>query len=76
MNLIRKIWIGKSIKEDSMSWHVGQTVNLGGGTGVVNHIEYDDNLGVYHVYVKRGDSISIWKTSSMSTTVEYDLSFE
>lgn len=73
--VIRKIWIGKTIKEDSMSWHVGQTVRLGreGGTGIVDHIlETKDG---YEIFVKKESTIVAWKKTSMDSTVEYDIVF-
>lgn len=76
MNVIRKIWIGKSTKEDSMSWHVGQYVRLGKDpedTGKIDHIVVEE--GEYKIYVKKGDSVIPWKSGNMTHTVEYDLVF-
>ena len=74
--VIRKIWIGKSTKEDSMSWHVGQVVRLGkdpSEKGVINHIIIQDEK--YEVFVKKGSVIVPWKSGNMDHTVEYDLTF-
>ena len=44
MKVIRKIWIGSTIKgADTMSWEVGQKVSLGPrGQAVVDHIIKDE----------------------------------
>ena len=72
MNKIRKIWIGQSIKTDSMSWEVGQNVGLGKGErGIVDEIIQTEEG--YEVLVKRGNEIVPWKYTNMKVTVEYDL---
>ena len=72
--IIRKIWIGKTIKEDSMSWHVGQTVRLGrnGETGVIESI-WETEAGVYEISVQIDNKVVPWKKTSMDVTIEYDL---
>ena len=74
--IIRKVWIGKTVKEDSMSWHIGQTVRLGrdGDTGVVDHI-LEPIEGTFEIYVKKGGSIILWKKSTMDAMAEYDIVF-
>ena len=75
--VIRKIWVGSSVIGDSMSWHIGQEVRLGRDPkdkGVIDHIIEDvEKKGTYHIHVKKGNSILPWKTTSMLTTLEYDL---
>lgn len=73
--IIRKIWIGKTIKEDSMSWHITQTVRLGrdGETGEIDHILEID--GGYEIFVKKGNTVIPWKKTSMDATIEYDIIF-
>lgn len=76
MKIIRKIWIGKSIKEDSMSWELDQSVKLGRGydapRGKVSAIIKEDD-GTYTIYIKQGNQEMAWKRSSMDATVEYDV---
>ena len=72
MNKIRKIWIGQSIKTDSMSWEVGQNVGLGNKErGIVDEIIQTDEG--YEVLVKKGNEIIPWKFTTMNVTVEFDL---
>ena len=76
MNKIRKIWIGTSIKNDSMSWEVGQKVRLnreGSEFGTVHGIEKTGSG--YDVLVKQGNIVKTWKSTSMDVTIEYDLAF-
>ena len=51
MKVIRKVWIGNSIKgQDTMSWEVGQSVSLGPkGRATVDHIKEDD--GTIEIFV-------------------------
>lgn len=76
MKVIRKIWIGKTIKEDSMSWHVGQHVRLGkdpSEKGIISHIKEEGDGAV--IYVKRDNKVMPWKKTSMNYTLEYDVVF-
>ena len=57
MNAIRKIWIGKNLKEDAMSWELGQSVRIGprgpkAKYAKVNHISKEDD-GTSTIYIKR-----------------------
>lgn len=78
MKEIRKIWIGKTIKEDSMSWHVGQRVRLGrkeGDQGVIDHIKISEDGKGYEVHVKKANLVFPWKYTTMDVTLEYDILF-
>ena len=76
MKEIRKVWIGKDIKSDSMSWEVGQKVGLGkdNGFGVINHIK-EESPGNVSIWVKKDDSVVKWKSSNMALTIEYNITF-
>ena len=76
MNEIRKVWIGKDIKTDSMSWEVGQKVGLGreNGFGVIHHMK-EETPGTVTIWVKKEDSVVKWKTSNMALTIEYNIGF-
>ena len=74
MKKIRKIWIGKGVKEDSMSWEVGQSVRLGrdpNNRGTIDEIVQAEEG--YDIFVKQGKTIVPWKHTTMNVTVEYDL---
>ena len=75
MKVIRKIWIGSTIKgADTMSWEVGQKVSLGPrGQAVVDHIIKDEEG--CHVYVKKDDLIFPWKTSDTVAAIEYNVDY-
>lgn len=75
MKVIRKIWIGSTIKgADTMSWEVGQSVSLGPrGRAVVDHITKDDEG--CHVYVKKDNLIFPWKTSKAVAAIEYNVDY-
>lgn len=76
MNEIRKIWIGQSIKNDSMSWEIGQSVRLnkeGTEYGVIDSIHRTDDG--YDINVKQDNLIRAWKSTNMKCTVEYNLIF-
>lgn len=76
MKEIRKIWIGKNIKEDSMSWHVGQEVSLGRtGKARVDHIKVAEDGTGFEVHVKKDNLVFPWKYTTMDVTLEYDISF-
>ena len=75
MEVIRKVWIGSSVKGDgTMSWEVGQTVTLGRlGRAVVDHIKKDEE-GV-HIFVKKDNMVFPWKSSSLVAAIEYDVNY-
>ena len=76
MEIIRKIWVGRSIREDSMSWELGQWVRLGKdpkNKGKVSFIEKTDDG--YVVFIEKDNQVMPWKKTNMAVTVEYDITF-
>ena len=68
---IRKITAGTDPKQNSLSFEVDRTYNLGKhGTAEVTYIE-EVQPEVYIVYIKRGESTSAWKKITMPVLVEY-----
>ena len=75
MKVIRKVWIGQSIKgSDTMSWEVGQSVSLGSkGRAIVDHIKEDD--GAVEIFVKKENLLFSWKKSNTVAAIEYDVDY-
>ena len=75
MKVIRKVWIGNTIKgNDTMSWEVGQSVSLGSkGRAMVDHIKEDD--GTVEIFVKKENLLFSWKKSKAVAAIEYDVDY-
>lgn len=75
MKVIRKVWIGNTIKgNDTMSWEVGQSVSLGSkGRAMVDHITEVD--GSVEIFVKKENLLFSWKKSKAVAAIEYDVDY-
>ena len=72
MKVIRKIWVGESIKA-GISWEVGQSVRLGpeGYAKISRIVKTQEG---HEIYINRDNVEVPWKTIDMDSTVEYDIS--
>ena len=75
MKVIRKVWIGNTIKgQDTMSWEVGQSVSLGPkGRATVDHIKEDD--GTVEIFVVKENMLFSWKKSNTVAAIEYNVDY-
>ena len=75
MKVIRKVWIGNSIKgADTMSWEVGQSVSLGPkGRATVDHIVEED--GSVEIFVLKDNMVFSWKKSKAVAAIEFDVDY-
>ena len=75
MKVIRKVWIGNSIKgADTMSWEVGQSVSLGPkGRATVDHIKEDE--GTVEIFVVKENMLFSWKKSNTVAAIEYNVDY-
>jgi len=71
-NLIRKISIGTSYKNDAMHYAVGQEVY--GGHTICDIVEGESK---YSIFIKKGKEVLPWKefNKNMAISVEFNLEY-